>query len=270
MPFLWKRSASNSKSDSHEVSEIQPLRADGPLTTTLTADIYQACKRTDIGLWDAYARSVGGQPISSGAGRLVFPRYRDKGLRVSEQEARFAFVEAISRGPLSYSVEAPTSKLYSFSGKTPMSAQTDLQLHGESETCICNVEFKASLQNRKVYQDMQKLLREPRWGLWFHLRETMNNATTKNVFGAVVDQIGKVQSNFGGDIESPGLTLHMCVLRHGFSLQKDVSFPPDGRININELNEHLSVYLKVSRSELIKVYDLNGWDLHRRPVGSAG
>ena len=233
---------------------------------TFHSDISEACKRADIGLWDAYARSVGCQPVGSGAGRLVFPQYRDKGLRVSEQEARFAFVEALSQGPLRYSVEAPTSKLYSFSGKTPRSAQTDLQVHSVSETGICNVEFKASAQTKQVYEDIQKLRREPLWGLWFHLRKTMNNATLKNVLGVVAEQIGKVQSDFGGDVESPGLTLHICVLRHGFSLQKDVPFPPGGAINIAELVRHLYVDLHVSRYALKKVYNLNGWSLYKRPV----
>ncbi len=269
MPFLWKRSASNSKGDSHEVSEIQPLRADGPLTTTLAADIYQACERTDIGLWDAYARSVGGQPISSGAGRLVFPRYRDKGLRVSEQEARFAFVEAISRGPFSYSVEAPTSKLYSFSGKTPMSAQTDLQLHGESETGICNVEFKAkgvsssAQDNFSIYKDVQKLLREPLWGLWFHLLEGIDNATIGKFLDVMVRQIAQVQSEFENDVETPGLSLHICVLRHRFSLHKALSFAPGSAIDISELGSQLSIDLHVSRNELKEARHLNGWDLHR-------
>ena len=239
------------------------------MTTTLYTDIIEACKRTDIGLWDAYARSGGGQAIGSGVGRLVFPRYRAKGLRVSEQEARFAFVEALSQGHLRYSVEAPTSKLYSFSGKTPLSAQTDLQLYGESETGICNVEFKASAQTEGIYEDAQKLRREPVWGLWFHLRKSMNNKTIKKLLRVVSKQIGRVQSEFGGDIDSPGLTLHVCVLQHGFSLQKDVPFPPDGNINISELNEHLYVGLKVSRYELKEVYDLNGWDMQRRPVGPA-
>ena len=112
-------------------------------------------------------RSVGSQPFGSGAGRLVFPQYRDKRLRVSEQEARFAFIEALCQGPLRYSVEAPTSKLYSFSGKTPRSGQTDLQVHGVSEIGICNVEFKASAQKKGVYKDVQKLLREPVWGSGF-------------------------------------------------------------------------------------------------------
>ena len=62
---------------------------------------------------------------------------------MSEQEARFAFVESLSRAPLLYSVEAPTEKLYQFTGSTPMSAQTDLAVHDRNGQRICNVEFKA-------------------------------------------------------------------------------------------------------------------------------
>ena len=195
------------------------------LMKSLHPDIIKTCERADIELWAAYSCSEEEQFISSSTGRLTFPQHSDNGPRVSEQEARFAFVEALTQGPLRYSVEVPTCKNYKFSGKGWRRAQTDLQAHSESALGICNVEFKASAQKREVYKDMQKLLREPRWGLWFHLRETMNNATAENVLGAVVDQIEKVQSNFGGDIQSPGLTLHMCVLRHGFSLQKECAFP---------------------------------------------
>ena len=114
-------------------------------------EIASACRRTDSLLWNAYARSKR-QP---GEGRLVFPRYRTRdekkdqciseqgALRVSEQEARFAFVEALSQSPFSYSVETPTSKGYSFSGMKKLSAQTDLTVRDASGRCrICNVEFK--------------------------------------------------------------------------------------------------------------------------------
>ena len=242
---------------------------------TLHSDISDACKRADIGLWDAYARSVGSQPVGSGAGRLIFPQYRDKALRVSEQEARFAFVEALSQGPLRYSVEAPTSKLYSFSGKTPLSAQTDLQVHDVSEIGICNVEFKAkgvsssAQDNFSIYKDVQKLMREPVWGLWFHLLEGIDNLTINKFLDVMIKQIGKMQSDFGGDVETPGLTLHICVLRHRFSLQKDVNFLPGGVINIAELGAQLSVDLHVSRSALKGVRNLNGWALHNCPVTTA-
>ena len=236
---------------------------------TLHSDISEVCKRADIGLWDAYARSVGSQPFGSGAGRLVFPQYRDKGLRVSEQEARFAFIEALSQGPLRYSVEAPTSKLYSFSGKKSRSAQTDLQMHSVCERGICNIEFKASAQKKQVYEDIQKLRREPLWGLWFHLLDGINKCTISKFLSVMAEQIDRVQNDFGGDIESPVLTLHVCVLRHGFSIQQDVPFPPSGAINVAELNKRLHVDLHVSRYELKEVRDLNGWTLHQRPVATA-
>ena len=238
------------------------------MTRSLPTDILDACRRTDKGLWDAYARSVGGQPFSSGEGRLVFPQYRDKGLRVSEQEARFAFVEALSQGPLRYSVEAPTSKLYSFSGKTPLSAQTDLQVHDVNERGICNVEFKAkgvsssAKDNFSIFKDVQKLLREPAWGLWFHLLEGINNATIDKFLEVMVRQIAKVQSDFENDVETPGLSLHICVLRHRFSLHKELSFSPAGVIDISVLGSQLSVRLEVSSMELKKVLNLNAWDLH--------
>ncbi len=234
---------------------------------TLHQDISEACKRTDCGLWDAYVRSAWrSQTHESGAGRLIFPRDRGDALRVSEQEARFAFVEALFQGPLRYAVEAPTSKLYSFSGKTPLSAQTDLQVHGANEIGgICNVEFKAkgvspSRNNCSIYKDVQKLLREPVWGLWFHLLESTDNSTINKFLNVMAQQLGKVQDKFGKDVEAPGLTLHVCVLRHRFSLQKDVPLP----ISDAELARHLRVDLHVSRSELIEERDLNGWDLIRR------
>lgn len=229
----------------------------------LHQSISETCKRADTILWDAYARSRGCQPGGSGTGHLVFPRYRDGSVRVSEQEARFAFVEALCQGPLRYSVEVPTSKLYTFKGKTPLSAQTDLQVHDVDESGICNVEFKAkgvssSAQNNfQIYKDLQKLLREPVWGLWFHLLEGVDNSTINKFLDVMTKQIGEVQRAFGKDIQTPGLTLHVCVLRHGFSLQKDMPFLPS-----TELERHLRVDLHVSRSQLIEKRNLNGWGLN--------
>ena len=234
---------------------------------TLPSDISHACRHTDIILWDAYERSNGSQPGVFGEGRLVFPRYRDKDdLRVSEQEARFAFVEALCKGPFRYSVETPTSKCYQFTGETSLSAQTDLAVHDACGRCrICNVEFKAkgvspsAKDNFPIYKDMQKLLREPVWGLWFHLLESTDNSTINKILKVMTEKIRKVQCKFR-DVEAPGLTLHLCVLRHGFSLQKDVPFP----INDVQLTKDLCICLHVSQSELEKVQDQNGWKLHRK------
>ena len=244
---------------------------------TLHSDISSACRRADSLLWDAYARSTDSQPDASGEGRLVFPRYRKKDdgtkgdLRVSEQEARFAFVEALCQGPFRYSVETPTSKGYKFSGEKELSAQTDLTVHDASGRCsICNIEFKeggispskSDKDNFPIYKDMQKLLREPVCGLWFHLLESVNNSTISNFLRVIAEKVGKVQCEFGkDDVETSGLTLHVCVLKHGFSLQKDVPLLPD---KIRADAEILKERLCVSRSALIEVKDLNGWELHRK------
>ena len=239
---------------------------------TLHQERSLACKRADIGLWDAHAKSVQGQFGVHGAGHLVFPQYRGKrggSLRVSEQEARFAFVEALCQGSLLYSVEVPTGKVYQFTGKTPLSAQTDLVIHDASGIPFCNVEFKAkgvspsAQKHFPIYKDLQKLLREPLWGLWFHLLESINNSTINDLLAVMGKQIKEVQHGFGEDVETPGLTLHVCVLRHGFSLQKDVLLPGDGALTDDELRRHLHVDLHVSRSQLVYTHNLNGWVLHR-------
>ena len=211
MPFLRKISGKKPVVDSSNSPEIRSHDEEGGLTKTLHSAIADACNCADIGLWDAYARSVGSLPIC-GAGRLVFPRYRDKGLRISEQEARFAFVEALSQGPFRYSVEGPTSKLYRFSGKTSLSGQTDLQLHDSSQVGICDVEFKAkgvsssAQSNFSIYKDVQKLLREPPWGLLFHLLEGIDNSTIGKFLDVMTRQITRIWSQIRAGKEAISLS----------------------------------------------------------------
>ena len=244
----------------------------------LHPDISSACRRADRLLWDAYARSdEKSQTGVSGEGRLVFPRYRKKNgkkeeLRVSEQEARFAFVEALCQGPFRYSVETPTDKLYKFTGKKCLSAQTDLAVHDASGRCrICNVEFKeggispSAKTKAPISKDVEKLLREPRWGLWFHLLERVNSKTIPNFLCVMEKQIKKVQNDCkfkkeSVEKKSQGLTLHVCVLQHGFSLQKDVTLP----VSDDELKRELCVKLCVDSKKLTKVKNLNGWELHTK------
>ena len=74
--------------------------------------------------------------------RLVFPNYADKKtIRISEQELRFAFVEAFNDSPvvkeqkLFYSIETPTEKSYSgFSSGEPK--QDDDGRSGEFDLVI--------------------------------------------------------------------------------------------------------------------------------------
>ncbi len=244
------------------------------------AGISSQCIRTDRLLWEAYRRSES-KCAGTDRCRLLFPRYREKedrtegDLRVSEQGARFAFVEALcTAGQFRYSVETPTDKTYQFTGETKeISAQTDLTVYDLQTRCRrCNVEFKAggispSAQKKnkeKIYKDVQKLMREPVWGLWFHLLESTGSKTIPYFLEVIREGIGKARREFGNEIDTPGMTLHVCVLKHGFSLQKDVPLDLDD----SELERHLEVDLHVSQKELLEVRRPKGWKLNvRAPQG---
>ena len=171
------------------------------------AELKTICTNTDDVLWAAFERSSRGDGTGCDNGKLLFPSYRDGSLRVSEQEARFAFAEGLRSATLSYSVEAPTSKRYQFSGQRQQSAQSDLAVHDASGTRICNVEFKAkglspSASNHfPIYKDLQKLLREPQWGLWFHVLESVNNSTINNLLKVMATEINKVRLQFSSDLD---------------------------------------------------------------------
>lgn len=255
---------------------------DSPMKTQ-PAGISSQCRRTDRLLWEAYKRSVDQSKIPDRC-RLLFPKLESKKPRVSEQEARFAFVEALcTGGRFRYSVETPTRKRYRFKGEKETSAQTDLTVYDLATGCRrCNVEFKEGGWSMKgeesnengdsnksnvfpIYKDVQKLLRERPWGLWFHLLESINKQTIPNFLKVMWNQVNDVQEEFGKCVEAPGLTVHVCVLKRGFSLQKDVSLPVDTdrlKSNLQDADKFSSLLdtdLHVSPRST-----LNGWRLNQR------
>jgi hypothetical protein len=127
------------------------------------------------------------------AQNLIWPAYRsgDQGAparaRCSEQEARFAMAIALSRDPTRYfSVETPTRATYKFTGQTPISAQTDLTVFRREDGGLIrdlNVEFKAHQPTQaSVSKDMEKLLREPVAGCWFHVIANADRGTLEALF----------------------------------------------------------------------------------------
>ena len=78
----------------------------------------------DTRLLEAFARSTQGASQSPAESRLIFPPYsgsRAGLLRVCEQEARFAFAEALHQsGSFYYSVETPTREAYQLTGSKPL------------------------------------------------------------------------------------------------------------------------------------------------------
>jgi hypothetical protein len=136
--------------------------------------------------------------------KLIWPTKRDGIRRISEQEAKFAFVDALSDTSFYYSVETPTIQKYRFKDdlknvdstemdelKTSMSARTDLTLYLSDQDrfyrCI-NMEFKAHNPVQKhIDKDIEKLVREVQdyatLGNWFHLLTNSDRETFPALFG---------------------------------------------------------------------------------------
>ena len=221
---------------------------------SLKKNILEVCVNADKIL---YAKFPTTKSQVTNIGKLIYPKYRNNKPRVSEQEARFAFVEALLPTPFYYSVETPTSKKYSFSGKASISAQTDLTIYDRQEKKICNVEFKAkgitsSAKNHlSIDKDVQKLLREPVWGLWFHLFEAVDNSTINSFLHVFNEGVKEVNRTFQ-DIAAPGLSIHICVIKQHFSLHYDTT-PSADSFTQDMLN------IKVSRSQLLTVNKADKW-----------
>ncbi len=104
--------------------------------------------------------------------RLIFPTYRNKERRVSEQELRFVFVEQLQdllkEYNFYYSVETPTKDKYKFTenrkkikphrSKEGKSANFDLSIIDKDGAIIALIEFKAKMASEHEYaKDFCKL-----------------------------------------------------------------------------------------------------------------
>jgi len=116
---------------------------------------------------------------------LIFPEKRDKTLRISEHELRFVFTNLHGQfyhPHLNYAIEAPTSGIYSFSGKSKRSGSTDLSFY-EGNSKVLNVELKANNPTQAVIEkDIEKLVKEDIYGAWCHIFENEDRGTLKSIF----------------------------------------------------------------------------------------
>lgn len=145
--------------------------------------------------------------------KLMFPKYSDGNIRISEQELRFAFVEELNERdwPVFYSVETPTDLKYRFSpdGKRPVprveteedraegvkteSAQFDLVIHHRNGERMCLVEFKGKVADYK--KDFLKLNCESgtdRPGFFVEILKNENRRTTPSIRKKIESVLGNV------------------------------------------------------------------------------
>lgn len=139
--------------------------------------------------------------------QLVFPRYSDGRTRISEQELRFAFVEAfiasedVKAKKFYYSIETPTQCKYKGFSSNPQvakdgegrSGEFDMVIFNDKLQRICLIEFKAN--NPGIIEHKKDLLKLKTEGsqeqtgeicrYLIEVLESYNNGTISNLKGKV-------------------------------------------------------------------------------------
>lgn len=125
---------------------------------------------------------------------LVFPKKRDGTVRFSEQELRFTMINLFDTNNylnLTYSVETPTDKDYSFKGTGRRSASSDLSFY-ENKVKILNIEHKAHNPSQdSIDKDIDKLVNEECYGAWCHIFRGEDSGTLNSIFNKLKGAFNK-------------------------------------------------------------------------------
>ena len=145
-----------------------------------------------------------------------------------------------------------------------MNAQTDLTIYDQDRQPLLNIEFKAKWFSTAantlftLEKDLQKLLREPTSGMWFHILPAVDNSTVNKLFGAISKALVETMAKFINEIKQTELIFHLCVIKQRFSLHKHIIIDPENN-TIENLKEQFYFSYRVNRSDLTEVGDSNGW-----------
>lgn len=122
-----------------------------------------------------------GNPDFKSTNKLVYPVKTKGEIRISEQEARFLFINKIEKETdFFYSVEAPTKEKYVFTGKkgNERSGNFDVCLYGKDLQRKHLIEFKAlNPENPSYNKDFVKLIKDEN-GLTNYFIQVINNTNT--------------------------------------------------------------------------------------------
>ena len=125
---------------------------------------------------------------------LAFSKTRKGVIRVSEQELRFAMTSLFDTNnyaKLTYTVETPTEKDYSFRGAGRRSGSSDLSFY-EDNLRILNIEHKAHASSQEsIDKDIEKLVNEECHGAWCHIFKNEDSGTLESVFNKLKKALKK-------------------------------------------------------------------------------
>lgn len=156
----------------------------------LIDDLIEINKRVCQDLWQV---AVFPQIPSILSPHLIFPEYRQNAIRYSEQESRVLFCNLLDRTAYFYSIETPTQNQYRQSGKTDISARSDLSLYTIDNNKLdkkANIEFKAhNPRANQIGKDLEKLIKEGLPGNWFHTLVNTDKGTLPSLFGKFKEEL---------------------------------------------------------------------------------
>lgn len=226
-------------------------------------------------LWSSYDASLSGD-YSNLVLPVVFPKYRRNSsteIRVSEQEARAIVSLNLARTSYLTAVEVPTGLNYQQRGDGERSALFDLCVCDPvSADSVVNMEFKAggcstrAQDCSRIGKDLEKLIFEDADAVWFHTLEAVNSATIPELLGVVQSEIRRLAQCVDRNIADKTLGFHICVLRQGFSIRKQLELR-SGVTDDSEFDEFFQIGLQVTRENLTDVVSSNGWKITRREIG---
>jgi hypothetical protein len=147
--------------------------------------------------------------------KFIFPHYSDGTIRVSEQEARFTFLNELDWiDDYYFSIETPTKHKYSdFTTISPMihqrsdnkgrSGEVDMTVYkkGDLQSSIedlkiFNIEFKKGQpEQSSINKDMLKLYFEEPCGLWFHIIQHTDSGTIQALSNKLNDGLQYVRNH---------------------------------------------------------------------------
>ncbi len=129
-------------------------------------------------------------------GNLVFTQTYRQMPKIREPEVRYVYCKILEEKGYKFGLEVPTKEDYSFTGEKSRSALTDLSIFGEEKI---NIEFKEGQPKQdQVDKDIEKLIREPNPGIWFHIFQTRssNSEHSRGTLKTLINKLNKSISKF--------------------------------------------------------------------------
>jgi len=203
-------------------------------------DLIEINRRLSHDLWNV---SFIGEEPSGLSPRLIFPKKRIKNKknedvkRISEQEARILYCNILNNLNYFYSIETPTNEAYKLTGKTGVSALSDLSVYSYTRKDnvnnsknneekiffkkMANIELKAhNPAEENICKDIEKIITEGIDGNWFHILKNIDSGTLPSVIKKIYNSI---KINFLKN-EKISILFCICILEKKWGMIKHLEY----------------------------------------------